>query len=703
VAKVPEIRLVEIRRVSTEEQARDDRSGLERQADSNRRTAERVGAVLIEPPIIITDVCRENFIDTPEWRAIRTLIAHPDVHIVVDMQDRIAGALEGLPIIIECKKTSTMIYHSQGVTDSTTFAGQVLATFTALAAGNELHSIRHRAQGGKESKRKDGINPSSAITLATGIAYQRTKGQKKGRWSYNEKINLVREVYRLVSEEGLRNWREVGRRAGIANEVTVRNMLVNPIYKGLWVIDEKRQPGPTPIKANGRRKDRKKIPREPEEVFRHQVFRPKGTPPDPSDPKEEAIVDEATWDLVQSIVETKTHDFHKPREPRGNTRFVYTGRIWCAECGKPMWSRTKPRAERAAARRDWYACKSTQVGAGSCPTKYLKRETVNAALDRLFSTVFADEQFIGALVQQGVDTDREDYSDRIASASKALKKCDEQRARLLDLYMDGAWPAAELDARRGKIDAERSKAERELKRLRRAQEMADKATVFDGLREILLALAEYEFWSPAQKRELLAKFFPRIEISKHGVERVRVSIPCVRLVEGREVTTDRELPIVAQVKMTWAELVPPIEPNDLGLLPKQLYTRADIKQVLGLTDAQFVGRLESGAIPPPYQRRWNHKAWTEEQVREMVRIADAARQPGEFGLPTRPLYTTGDLCRLLGVSWGRVRWSIRAGELPESRQRDANGHRVWTAEEMRTAIETFAALSPIGRGSDPTQ
>lgn len=696
-------RLVEIRRVSTEEQARDDRSGLDRQAESNRKTAERVGATLIEPPIVITDVCRENFIDTPEWRTIRALISDPNVHIVVDMQDRIAGALEGIPIIIECKKTSTLIYHSQGVTDPTTFAGQVLATFTALAAGNELHSIRHRAQGGKESKRRDGIFPSSDISLATGIAYVRSKGQRLGRWTYSDEIDTVREAYRLVVDEGIRNWREVARRANVGCERTVRNVLVNPIYKGLWVVDEKRQSGPTPIKPDGRRKDRKKIPRAPEEVIRHQVFRPKGTPADPSDLREEALVDEATWDLVQSIVEAKTRDFHKPREPRGSTRFVYTGRIWCSDCGKPMWSRTKPRAERAAGRRDWYACKSTQFGSGSCSTKYLKRETVNAALDRLFSTVFADEQFIGALVQQGVDTDRDDYSDRIASASKALKKCDEQRARLLDLYMDGAWPAAELDVRRGKLDAERSKAERELRRLRRAQEMADKATVLDGLREILLALAEYEFWSPGQKRELLAKFFPRIEVSKQGVERVRVSIPCVRLVEGREVTTDRELPIVAQVKMTWAELVPPVELNDLGLIPKAFYTRADIKQVLGLTDAQFVGRLESGALPPAARRRGNHRVWTEAQVREMVRAADAARQPGEFGLPNKPLYTTGDLCRLLGVSWGRVRWSIRAGELPDSSQRDANGHRVWTAEEMRTAIETFAALSPAGRRSDPTR
>jgi hypothetical protein len=73
----------------------------------------------------------------------------------------------------------------------------------------------------------------------------------------------------------------------------------------------------------------------------------------------------------------------------------------------------------------------------------------------------------------------------------------------------------------------------------------------------------------------------------------------------------------------------------------------------------------------------------------MVRAAQTAQETGEFGVPPKPLYTTGDLCRVLGVSWGRIRWSIRAGELPESQQRDTNGHRVWTAEEMRAAVAAF--------------
>jgi hypothetical protein len=66
-----------------------------------------------------------------------------------------------------------------------------------------------------------------------------------------------------------------------------------------------------------------------------------------------------------------------------------------------------------------------------------------------------------------------------------------------------------------------------------------------------------------------------------------------------------------------------------------------------------------------------------------VRQEGADRQ---FGLPQKGLYTTGDLCSVLGVSWDRVRRMIQRGHLPESKNRDANGHRGWTAEEMRRRL-----------------
>lgn len=690
---VAEIRLIDVRRVSTTEQARDDGSGLDRQAESNRRTAERFNATLLEPPIIITDVNRKNFRDTPEWRKqIRALIQQPDVHIVVDMLDRIVAGFQGMSILEECERTGTLIFHAQGVTDLATQAGKYVGVMSAVTAGNEVDSIRHRAKGGKEEARRKGLLATGAIVLPIGISFERIgrgRQTKAGRWVYTDRIETVREVYRLVTDDGVRNWREIARRTSLKNAVTVRNMLCNPIYKGWWILDEKRADGPTPIKADGRRMDRKKVKRATEDVMRHQVYRPKGVVPEPGDERLEAIVDEATWDYVQTILDEKTREFYRPREPKGNTRFVYTGRIWCAECHGLMWSRTRPPGPRARTRRDWYACSSIQKAGNPCPTKYLDRGVVNAGLDRLLTDFFGDPEFIEKFVRVDADGDPLDHSKGIAAAKVRLRDAEKQRGRLLDLYMAGSWPVAEMEARRIKLDAERDKLEREVRQLERAQAVADRTIVMDGLKADLASMNDYEYWSPEQKRGWLARHFPRVEVSKRGVERITWLPPSSREFDDGLVEMERDLPVTLGVEMTWEELVPKPELNDLGLVDKPFYTRRDVMQLLGLTNAMFVARLASGVIPAPEGRQRVHRVWTLDELRAMKAI----QNPGEWGLPNKPLYTTGELSQVLGLSWDRIRRYIQRGVLPESKSRDANGHRVWTKAEMRAAVEAIQALA----------
>ena len=231
------MRLVEIRRVSTEDQARDDRAGLTRQAHANRETAKRLGATIIEPAFVLTDVCRENFVSTPEWRGIRALIEGQDIHIVVDDPDRLMADFGGIEILAECQRTNTLIHHPGGALDPGSLDGQLVGVIRSVLAGDELKKIRKRVQGAKEAKRREGIFPSAAISLPTGIAYVRAKGERKGRWTYDDKIQRVREVWRVVTEDGITNWREVGRRTGFS-AVTARNVLANPIYMGWWIVDE---------------------------------------------------------------------------------------------------------------------------------------------------------------------------------------------------------------------------------------------------------------------------------------------------------------------------------------------------------------------------------------------------------------------------------------------------------------------------------
>jgi len=684
-----DVRLVEIRRVSTEEQARDDRAGLARQAHSNRETAKRVGATIIEPAFELTDVCRENFISTPEWRGIRDLILASDVHIVVDDPDRFVADYGGIEILGECQRTSTLIHHPGGVLDPSSLDGQLVGVIRAVLAGNELKTIKRRVQGAKEAKRREGIFPSASISLPTGIAYVRTKGERRGRWTYNDAVARVRVVWRLVAEEGLTNWREVGSRAGFSG-VTVRNLLKNPIYKGWWIVSQKRQAGPTPIRPDGRRKDRRKVPRAPHEVIRVQVFRPRGESGEPGDDRDEALVDDETWDRVQGLLEAKRQGVHRLRDQNSEARFLYRGLLWCAACDRAVYGCTKPRHGRGKVRRDWYACSLSRVRGKKCSTKYLRLEVVNTGVDRLFSTILSDERFAMGLMEAGADAKQEDVVAAIRTATTNVRRLTDQRTKLLDLYLAGTWKHAELDAKRLKMEAERDHAEREVSRLQKLQASAKQASRVEGFREILVALREFEFWSPVEKRDFLRRFFPRVYLSKRGVESVEVQLPSPLF--GVDAVTGGEGPATLKVGMTWEQLQPLAKLTEFGLPEKPLYTRSEVAKALGLTEHQFVDRVRKGEIPEATQKHWGHKAWSLQDVRTILRERAERQATYRWGLPRKTSYTTGDITSALGITWGQLRYAMAHGRLPEPR-RDAQGRRFWTEAEVEL-MATFFRVDP---------
>lgn len=677
------MRLVEIRRVSTEEQAKDDRAGLARQAHSIRETAKRLGATIVEPAFELTDVCRENFISTPEWRGIRELIRAPDIHIVVDDPDRFVADFGGIEILAECQRTSTLIHHPGGVLDPSSLDGQLVGVIRAVLAGNELKSIKKRVQGAKEAKRREGIFPSAAISLPTGTAYIRTKGDRKGQWTYNDRIAQVREVWRLVTQEGLTNWREVGRRTGFS-AVTTRNILRNPIYKGWWVLDKKREAGPTPIRSDGRRKDRRKVARAPDEVIRCQVFRARGEPMEPGDSRDEAVVDDATWESVQDLLQLKRDGFQKLRDQHSETRFTYRGRLWCAACGRSVYGCTKPKHGRSKTRRDWYACAQSRTGASKCPTKYLRLDMVNAAVERLFSTILSDERFAFGLLEAGAGTQQQDNGAALQSARATVRRLTDQRAKLLDLYLGGSWGQGELDARRLKLDAERDRAEREVKRLEKLQTAVDQ---FEGFRSVLLALREFEFWSVPERRDFLRRSFPRILVSKQGIERVEVLLPANLF--GPKGAAENSGNLTLQVGMTWEQLQPPVPMTEFGLPQKDLYTSTEVAQALGLSSHQFRDRLGKGLVPGARLRKWGKPAWSLAEVRDLLDRQAAQQADHRWGLPRKATYTTGDITSAFGITWGQLRYAVERGLIQATPGRDANGHRVWSEVDVECVAAYF--------------
>jgi len=674
------MRLVEIRRVSTAEQAGDDRHGLARQRTGNTATAARLGATIIRT-LEVSDVSRRDFISTPEWAEVRRLIADPDVHIVVDAADRFMADFGGISILAECQRTCTKVYDSTGVLDPTSFEGRILGTIKSLVAGNELDAIRHRVQGAKEAKRREGIFPSADIALPTGIRYERTKGQAKGLWRYDDDIEPVREVYRLFVEEGSRNYCEIGRSTGFSSP-TVRNILSNPIYSGWWVVDEKREAGPTPTKSDGRRRDRRKVKRAPEEVIRVPVFRPKGEPPKDGDNRVDGLIDEETWHHVQEEMAAKSRAYRRTRDSKSGNRFVYRGCLWCSRCDEPIWGKTRPKKGRESGRRDMYVCKSAVHDTGKvCPTKFLHLGKVNAALDRFFTEVLATDAFGYSALQAGLDTSDIEDRERLAAAKEGLAKLQRKRGKLLELYMeDNGFSKAELDQRRHGLDEDIRREEATIHRLEQSLLIVDDKAFEEAFRDLLLTLTEFEFWTPTQKREFLQKYFPKVEVSKRGVEVVHVRLPGGFFHAG---TCGGAQDLKLTIGKSWEDFQLPPETASFGIEKKPEYTSGEVAEVLGLTRDQFNRRVRNGTFEAAATTKWGKPAWTFEQVERLVAQMQAPPAKGPFGLPRKESYTSGDLCIVLGgISHERLRYLIETGAVPDCQSRDRNGHRMWTGAEL---------------------
>lgn len=701
------MKLVEVHRVSTEEQARGDHAGLGRQREMTRRRAAELDAEVVAN-FTIVDVSRINLVHTPEWRQIEGLISAPDVHLLVDSPDRLVAGLEGMPILLACKKTHTKIYTHSGEVDLASIAGMLVSTVQAVFAGEELNTIKHRVQQSKEAKRRAGVFPSAEIALPTGIAYLREKGTDgvvRGRWNYNADIDRVQTIFHLIAHEGITNWTEVGRRTAFSC-AAIRNIIRNEIYSGTWVVDQKRDTsGPAPMDANGRRRDRRKIKRAPHEVIRVEVFRPRGEPAAPGDIREEAAVHRATWDAVQRIADEKRSATLLNREP-DHSRFMLSGIAWCAACSLPMWGKT--RSSRSGSRRDYYICKAVEATPGAkCDTGYLRRERVHSAVDQLFTTILCDQRFMTALVETAIRSDVADYSAQIAAVQRSLERHRATRAKLLDLYLDSGWDRGELDRRRSGIDAEIDRGERELRRLMELQKSISSTAVLEQMRDVLLALHEFGFWNGEQKRSLLRKYFPRLALSGRGIETVRVRLPIVAHVAGRELAAaEHELPLDVTVAATWEQLNPPIPSpiNELGLPEKPLYSRADIKQAAGITEYELRELLARGLIAGPTGRRGGKRVWTGAELRDLIGVVRQQRAPHRWGMSKRTYYSSGDVCRILGMSWERLRYLLDVGALPDCEGRGAGGQRKWTELEVARIVAAHAQLvakeRPEGEATD---
>lgn len=483
-------RCIELIRVSTLEQAGDDRASIPAQRTVNRRTAAQHG-LEIARAVQITDVSGANVLRSPEMQELLRLIQEPEIVGVVAREfSRLMRPdnYDDLSLLQRFVDSGTAIYLPEGRVDPSDL---LLTMVRAGVAGKERKEMLERAWSAKEEKRKRGELAQSRIVLPWGVDYQ------DGVWSYKPaEAERVRRAYRRVLR-GEINYRQIAAQL----DVTPRGaalILQNPIWKGWRILDKKRDPSAKGRYKgkDGRQADRKKITRSEADIIRVQVIK---------DP----LLSEAEWGRAQQIMARKRVLHWRTRKDYV-PRFTYAGFLTCAACGQPVHT--------ANQRGDVYVCRGRRLAPHSCQTAYMKRETLEAVLDRLFADKLTSPKFVARCIEQ-LRRERDAHAGerKVERLEEALARLSAKRARILDTYLEGVLSQEDRDARLAVVDRDLAATRAQL------QEAAGAPTPGMTPSELVSTLAplvEWRGWSYTQKRRVLAVLAPNIKVANGRVGHV---------------------------------------------------------------------------------------------------------------------------------------------------------------------------------------
>lgn len=502
----PRIPVVELLRVSTAEQADDDRGGLPRQQEANRRTIERhnlnvVGQVRL---VDVSGACTQ---DAPEIQEMLRMIRTGQAHgLVLADLDRLLRPDDWntFSILQPFKDAGAQIYLPDQVLDLNTQAGFLMSGIQSVIAGNELAQFKKRVHGAKEEKRKQGKCPQSYICLPTGVNYDRTTET----WGYTEDAVRVREIFGIFLA-GEHNLREIQRQTGIHHQ-TVKNLLRNQLYIGKRVYDSKRSTERR-IGLDGRQTDRRKVARAEADIISVQVI-------------QEPLIDPAQFWRVQELLASKRDGFTERRKDSDGL-FMFKGMLRCEVCGEPMY--TVP-GGKAGTQKDYYYCRRKsshfRVSTGGCSSGYMRRGPVEDAVLEFIGQRLADKDFIFRHVAQLFKGgDAKNAAQAREDIMTALGRLDKMRQRAIELYTDGVTERSEMDAKLAHTTREKSRLESKL-----AGITAPLGLTLDDLSDVAERAARgfalFPFWDSEDQRKYLRVENPNFWIGPSGISRFSLPV-----------------------------------------------------------------------------------------------------------------------------------------------------------------------------------
>ncbi len=536
----PKIPVVEIIRVSTVAQGKDDKAGIPAQRANCEKISKREG---LEPrwQKQIEGVSGSEILRSPEMQDVLRIVASGQCRgIVLSEESRLMRPenFEDYVILQRLAEHGVKLYLRDGVFDLNNASDKLFAHIKYAFAGYERKLIRDRMLGGKLSKRNRGEWSSGRGTVPYGLKVV-NDGQRNLLAVDEAKIGRVIELFDLFVS-GITHYGELHRRTGIPYD-TIPYILSNEIYTG-WHVPKRT--------ADSRRNEYwKEGERAGQLRYQRRVIIPENervrirmleNPP----------ISEQVFGVTQNLLQLK-RDMHwkrghvnTPADP-----FAYRGFLRCA-CGANI-STIKYQNRRANNfYAEYYHCldahdhrrPNRKIKPATCTMRRMRREAAEAILDELVQAKFGDEELLINLMKAHENAENAESSKQkierlqmeIAGAERAIE-------RIGELYARGSITIEIFDRQRQKFDLEKRASEATLAATRPNLEFISPKMWAPYARQF----KRWHKLEPRQKRELLAAIAPTFEVSStKGVkyhETVITIKGCRVNLTGEEVTIGAQM------------------------------------------------------------------------------------------------------------------------------------------------------------------
>jgi DNA invertase Pin-like site-specific DNA recombinase len=307
----------------------------------------------------------------------------------------------------------------EGLVDPTTDEGYDKCISAGGRAGAEWRELRRRTREGKEVYRLKGLHPDGKNKLPRGVLYtvpRDADGRKigDGKWSYDPvELLRARKGYSLLFAGW--SYRAIAKELGGWTARGIHTWLGNPLWHGIRRYEPR-----------GERK-------EPLEI---RVI-----------PEVDAAIDAVMWQKAQAILTTRSKEWGLSRRP---PRFLLTGLLRCAVCGKPLYGRS---GRKGITRFEYYQCSSGKNGARfKCGVKASSHDALDRAVEKVVADYLLDTKVLLRLLETA-QQDTKPQTDT-ASAEKEVAKLEVKRTRIVDLAVDGVITREDCSTRLKTLDAQ---------------------------------------------------------------------------------------------------------------------------------------------------------------------------------------------------------------------------------------------------------